>query len=65
MPYGVIRDDSGQVNSAALIPTLASEGTPETQVQPPASAAPARIDQGPRERRRMANKLYRDSQYEI
>ena len=42
-----------------------SEGTPEAQVQPPASTAPARIEQGPQKRRRMANKLYRDSQYEL
>jgi hypothetical protein len=33
-----------------LIPALISkpEGTPEAQVQPPASTAPARIEQGPR-----------------
>ena len=48
-------------------PPLASEaeGTPEAQVQPPASTASARIEEGPRKRRRVANKLYRDSQYEL
>jgi hypothetical protein len=50
-----------------LIPALASEpqGTPEAQVEPPASTAPARIEEGPRKRRRVPNKLYRDSQYEL
>ena len=45
-----------------LIPERASEsqGTPEGQVQPPASTAPARIEDGPR-----PNKLYSDSQYEL
>jgi hypothetical protein len=37
----------------------------EAQVQPPASTAPARIEKGPRKRRRVLNKLYRDSQYEL
>ena len=37
-----------------LILEMASEsqGTPEAQVQPPASTAPARIEEGPRKRRR-------------
>lgn len=50
-----------------LIPTLASEpqSTPEAHVQPLASTAPGRIEQGPRKRRRVANKLYRESQYEL
>ena len=50
-----------------LIPALASdpEGMPEGQVQPPVSTTPATIEQGPRKRRRVANKLYRDSQYEL
>ena len=50
-----------------LIPTLASEpyGTPEAQVELPASTAPARMEQSPRKRRRVANKLYRDSWYEL
>jgi hypothetical protein len=50
-----------------LITDGASEpqGTPEAQAQPSASTAPARIEEGSRKRRRMANKLYRDSQYEL
>ena len=50
-----------------LILEMASEsqGTPEAQVHPPASTAPARIEQGPRKRRRVANKLYTDSQYDL
>jgi hypothetical protein len=50
-----------------LVPALASEpqGTPEAQVEPPVSTAPARIEEGPRKRRRVPNKLYRDSQYEL
>jgi hypothetical protein len=50
-----------------LIPELSSEpqGTPEAQIEPPASTAPARIEEGPRKRRRVPNKLYRDSQYEL
>ena len=45
-----------------------SEGpdSPESQAQPPASTAPARIEgEGARKRRRVRNKLYRDSQYEL
>ena len=50
-----------------LIPTLAPEpeASPEAHVQLPASTAPARMEEGPQKRRRMANKLYRDSQYEL
>jgi hypothetical protein len=50
-----------------LILEMASEsqGTPEAQVQPLASITPVRIEQGPRKRRRVANKLYADSQYEL
>ena len=50
-----------------LIPALASEpqGTPEAQVGPPVSTTPARIEEGPRKRRRVPNKLYRDSQHEL
>jgi hypothetical protein len=50
-----------------LILEMASEsqGTSEAQVQPPASTASARIEQGPRKRRSVANKLYTDSQYEL
>ena len=51
-----------------LVPSLASEGpdSPESQAQPPASTAPARIEgEGARKRRRVQNKLYRDSQYEL
>jgi hypothetical protein len=50
-----------------LIPTitLSPEASPEAQVQLPASTAPARMDEGARKRRRVANKLYRDSQYEL
>jgi hypothetical protein len=50
-----------------LIPALASEpqGTPEAHVESPVSTAPARIEEGPRKRRRVPNKLYRDSQYEL
>jgi len=49
---------------AEPIPALASkpEGTPEVQVPPPASTAPAMIEQVPG---RVANKLYRDSPYEL
>jgi ribosomal protein S28E/S33 len=52
---------------AEPIPALASEleGTPEPQVPPPASTAPARIKQVPQKRCRVANKLYRNSQYEL
>ena len=53
-----------------LVPNLASESedSPEPQVEPPASTAPARIEEGEegaRKRRRMRNKLYRDSQYKL
>jgi hypothetical protein len=50
-----------------LISERASEshGSPEGQVQPPASTAPARIEEGPRKRCRVANKLYTDSQYDL
>jgi hypothetical protein len=50
-----------------LTPAQASEpgGAPEAQVEPPALTAPVRIEQGPRKRRRVANKPYRDSQYEL
>jgi len=50
-----------------LIPALISEpqGTPEAQVEPPTSTAPARIEGGPRKRRRVPNMLYRDSQYKL
>jgi hypothetical protein len=50
-----------------LVPTLAlsPEASPEAQIQLPTSIAPARMEEGARERRRMANKLYRDSQYEL
>ncbi len=54
---------------------LASEGpdlsegpdSPESQAQPPASTAPARIEElkGPRKRRRLQNNLYRESQYKL
>jgi hypothetical protein len=46
-----------------LIPERASEsqGTPEGQVQPPASTAPAMIAQGPRKRCRVANNVYGQS----
>jgi hypothetical protein len=46
-----------------LIPAQASEpeGTPEAQVEPAASTAPARIEQGPRKRHCVSNELYRDS----
>lgn len=45
-----------------LIPGLASEpqGMPDAQVEPPASTAPARIEQGSRKRRRVPNKLVND-----
>ena len=45
-----------------------SEGpdSPESQAQPPASTAPVRIEgEGARKRRRVRNKLYRDSQYKL
>ena len=50
-----------------LIPTLVlePEASPEPQVQLPASTAPARMEEGARKRRRIANKLYRNSQYEF
>ena len=51
-----------------LVPSLISEGpdSPESQAQPPASTAPARIEgEGARKKRRVQNKLYRDSQYEL
>ena len=55
-----------------LVPSIASEApdSSEPQAQPPASTAPARIEgespqKRPRKRRRMQNKLYRDSQYEL
>ena len=50
-----------------LIPTLASEpeSSPEAEAQPPASTAPARTEDGARKRRRMANKRYTESQYEL
>ena len=50
-----------------LIPTLAPEpeASPEPQVQLPASTAPARMEEGARKRRRIANNLYRNSQYEL
>ena len=46
-----------------LIPTLASEpeASPEPQVQLPASTAPARMEEEVQKRRRIANKLYRNS----
>ena len=52
-----------------LVPSVASEapGSPEPQAQPPASTAPARIEEGEgaRKRYRIQNKLYRDSQYKL
>ena len=51
-----------------LVPSIAYEAldSPESQAQPPASTAPARIEgEEPRKRRRMQNKLYRESQYEL
>ena len=52
-----------------LIPTLTPEPeaspSPEPQIQLPASTAPARMEEGARKRRRIANKLYRNSQYEF
>jgi hypothetical protein len=53
--------------SPDLVPALAPSpgASPEAQVQLPASTAPARMDEGARKRRRVANKLYRDSQYEL
>jgi hypothetical protein len=52
-----------------LIPSVASEASdsPEPQAQPPASTGPARIEEGEgaRKRRRVRNKVYRDSQYEL
>ena len=56
--------------SLNLVPSLVSkpEDSPEPQVQLPASTAPARIkegEEGARKRRRMRNKFYRDSQYEL
>jgi hypothetical protein len=46
-----------------LVSSLASDApnSSKPQVQPPASTAPARIEEGPRKRRRMRNQLYRDS----
>jgi hypothetical protein len=41
------------------------ETTPETEVQPPASTAPGRIEVGDGKRRRIADKLYTNSQYEL
>jgi hypothetical protein len=38
---------------------------PPNLVLPPASTAPARIEDGARKRRRIANKRYTDSQYEL
>ena len=46
-------------------PICQSEASPEAQVQLPASTVPARMEEGARKRRRMANKIYRDSQYEL
>ena len=50
-----------------LIPTPAfePESSPEAEVQLPASTAPARIEDGARKRRRIANKRYTESQYEL
>jgi hypothetical protein len=52
-----------------LVPSVACEAldSSESQAQPPASTAPARIEEGEelRKRRRMQNKLYRESQYEL
>ena len=51
-----------------LVPSIAYEAldSPESQAQPPASTAPARIEgEEPRKRRRMQNNLYRESQYEL
>ena len=46
--------------------TSEASDSPESQAQPPASTAPARIEgEEPRKRRRMQNKLYRESQYEL
>jgi hypothetical protein len=53
-----------------LVPTLLSEpefepeSSPEAEL-PPASTAPARIEDGAGKRRRIANKRYTDSQYEL
>jgi MULE transposase domain len=50
-----------------LVPRVISspEATPEAEVQPPASTAPGRIEIGEGKRRRTANKLYTNSQYEL
>jgi hypothetical protein len=50
-----------------LVLQVASEpdSSPEPQVQLPASTAPGRIEDGPRKRRRMANKRFTNSQYEL
>jgi hypothetical protein len=46
--------------------TSEASDSPESQAQPPASTAPARIEgEEPRKRRRLQNKLYRESQYEL
>ena len=47
--------------------TSKASDSPKSQAQPPASTAPARIEEpeGPRKRRRLQNKLYRESQYEL
>ena len=50
------------------MPISSPEESPEPQQQPPASTIPARIEdreQGARKRRRMPNKLSRNSQYEL
>jgi hypothetical protein len=56
--------------SLNLVPSLVSkpEDSPEPQVQLPTSTTPARIEEreeGVRKRRRMRDKLYQDSQYEL
>ena len=50
-----------------LVLQVASEpdSSPEPQVQLPASTAPGRIEDGPRKRRRMANKRFTNSQYKL
>ena len=52
------------ISSASPEASDASEASDSPK--PPASTAPARIEEeGPRKRRRMQNKLYRESQYEL
>ncbi len=59
--YNLVSSTSPRASDASK-----ASDSPESQAQPSASTAPARIEgERPQKRRRMQNKLYQESQYEL